>query len=196
MIKAKRKQAVQKGLYSAFMLAVTLIWAIPLFIIFCNALKSEKEIAVNPNGFPSEFVWSNLSEAFIRGEYGISFVNSFIIMTVSTVLIILTCASIAYVIARNSKKRWSNTLYLLFLMGMMVPGGLLMTANYKLLNTLHIINTPFAGIFLNIAAFSPLIIFLYTGYINTVPRELDESAYMDGCSTLRLFWKIIFPLLK
>ena len=197
MIKKRFTRAVGfKLVYSLLVLFAAVIWAVPLFMIVFNAFKSKQEIAVNPNGFPAQFVWSNISEAFTRGEYAESFKNSGLITLAATIMVLFICAGAAYVISRNAKTKWSKTMYMIFLSGMMVPGGLMMTANYRLLMSLNILNTPFAGIFLNVAASVPLVIFLYTGFIRTVPRELDESAVIDGCSVFKTFWRIIFPLLK
>ena len=196
MIKAKARSAPAKALYSLFILFITFIWAVPLLMIVFNAFKSKQDIASNPNGPPQRIVWSNIPEAFSRGDYAESFKNSALITVTATVLTIVICAGAAYAISRNAGARWSKFLYVVFLAGMMIPGGLMMTANYKLLRTLSLLNTPMAGIFLNVAASIPLIVFLYAGFVKTIPRELDESAVMDGCSGLRTFWSIVFPLMK
>ena len=191
------RKPLHKGLKllpEALNLAVTGIWAVPIVIAIFNGLKSDSEIRQNVNGFPQDPVFANWLTVFVKGHYNESFVTSISLAAVSMIVIIL-CGSVAYPISRNNSKL-NKFLHMLFLAGLMVPPGLTMVPNYKLFRSLHFINTPMLLIALYTAIYLPFTVLIYTGFIKSVPRELDESARIDGCSPFRIYWKVIFPLLR
>jgi raffinose/stachyose/melibiose transport system permease protein len=97
------------------------------------------------------------------------------------------------VIARR-KERVTNACYYLFVLGLIVPIAFIPT--YLVLNTLHLLGT-YAGLILIFSTYGlPISVFLYAGFIKTIPSQLDEAAILDGCGPIRLFFQMIFPLLK
>jgi raffinose/stachyose/melibiose transport system permease protein len=187
--------SIKKLLSEIALLLLTAIWSIPIFITLFNGVKDSSEIMTNPNGIPQKPVFGNLITAFIKGEYAESFVTSILLAFVSTVMIIIICSSVAYPLARI-KSRFNNVLYMFFLAGIMVPSGLTMIPLYKLLGILKIINTPVALIPIYISIHTPFVVFIFSGFMKTIPIQLDESAKIDGCTPYYTYWKVIFPLLK
>lgn len=186
---------IKKFIFLLIVSVITFIWLVPVLMAIFNGLKNMNEIMNNPNGIPSVAHFENYITVFIRGKYDVGFRNSFLIAGISTLLIIIVCSSIAFPLNRlkNKTNKFIST-YLL--VGLMVPAGLTMIPTYKLLQTLHLINKPYGLIFLHIAYNTPFVVFLYTGFMKSIPKELDEAARIDGCNVYRLYWKIIFPLLK
>jgi raffinose/stachyose/melibiose transport system permease protein len=185
---------LQKALAALFILFWCLVVLVPLVVLISVAVKSAPELLANPFGWPRQFLWSNFLDAWNNAALGQALGNSILITTFSIIILILCGAPAAYPLARNTGT-WSNRLYIYFVAGLIVPLQLFMIPLYREMHDLQLINTYYGAILLYVASQLPFVIFLYTGFIKTVPRELEEAALIDGASTWRTFWTIIFPLL-
>jgi raffinose/stachyose/melibiose transport system permease protein len=177
------------------MLLVALIVLFPLYLIMITAVKSPNDIAMSPFGWPKGFVFNNFVQAWQSGHFDWGFRNSLFIAVISITFIVFIGALAAYPLARKPS-RVNNLIYILFISLIMVPFQMAMIPLYKLIKGLEWINTYRAVICINIATSMPLVIFLYTGFMKSIPKELEESAIIDGCNELMIFWRIVFPLLK
>jgi raffinose/stachyose/melibiose transport system permease protein len=149
----------------------------------------------NPMGWPARFVWSNFADAWNNAALGQAFFNS-VLITGTSVLGLIVCGSLAaYPLARLTGP-WSQRTYIYFVAGLIVPIQLGLFPLYKEMHDLQLINTYYGVILLYIAVNLPFVIFLYTGFIKTVPRELEEAALLDGADPIRTFWLVVFPLLR
>jgi len=173
------------------------IWAIfiliPLFVMVLVAIKTPAEQAVNPFGFPQHIAWNNFSQAWQKAHLARAILNSLILTIVAIFFIVIFSAMAAYPLARRT--RWTLVFYY-FLSSIMVPFQLAMLPLYRLMKGLHLINTYHGVIAIYIAVSLPMAVFLYAGFIKGVNSELEDAAMVDGASTFRMFWAIIFPLLK
>ena len=167
---------------------------VPLMVFLSVALKSPQDLLNNPLGWPAQFVWSNFADAWNNASLGQAFFNSVLITSV-TLLGLIVCGSLAaYPLARFTGP-WSQRIYIYFVAGLIVPIQLGLFPLYKEMHDLQLINTYHGVILLYIAVNLPFVIFLYTGFIKTVPRELEEAALLDGAGPMQIFWLIVFPLL-
>ncbi|MCA9882750.1 MAG: carbohydrate ABC transporter permease [Anaerolineae bacterium] len=177
--------------------AVVLLWAafviIPLAIMVSVAVKSPAEFATNPFGLPQEFAWDNFTKAWNDADLGRGIVNSLILTVTSLFIIVIFSASAAYPIARRT--HWSPLFYF-FLSGIMIPFQLTMLPLYRLMKSLELINTYQGVILIYTAVSLPMAIFLYAGFIKGINRELEDAALVDGAGRFRMFWMVVFPLLK
>lgn len=178
---------------------IVLFWSIavviPLMVLLSVALKSPVELLNNPMGWPAHFVWSNFADAWNNAALGQAFFNS-VLITAASVLGLIVCGSLAaYPLARYTGP-WSQRTYTYFVAGLIVPIQLGLFPLYKEMHDLQLINTYYGVILLYIAVNLPFVIFLYTGFIKTVPRDLEEAAVLDGANPLQIFWLIVFPLLR
>ncbi|WP_235775407.1 MULTISPECIES: carbohydrate ABC transporter permease [Paenibacillus] len=181
---------------SGFVLFIwALIVALPLTLLVTVTVKSPQDLLKSPFALPEKWMWSNFSEAWKTAHLLNSFGNSIIITAFSLAGVVLVSAFAAYPIAR-AKSRMINAFYFYFISGIMIPFQLSMIPLYKLLKTLHLINTHQGIIFIYIAMTIPFSIFLYTGFLKGIPKELEESALIDGCGPVRTFLTIVLPLLK
>lgn len=176
-----------------------LIWGliviIPLTILVTVTVKSPQDLLVTTLALPKVFMWSNFSDAWKAANLGLAFGNSLLITGLSLVGVVLVSSFAAYPLSRV-KSRLTNSFYMYFIAGIMIPFQLSMIPLYKLLKFLHLINTHQGVIMIFIAMTIPLSIFLYTGFLKGVPRELEDAALIDGCGPFGTFFKIIFPLMK
>jgi raffinose/stachyose/melibiose transport system permease protein len=175
--------------------AWALIVSIPFLILVTVTVKSPQDLLHTTLGFPKVFMWSNFAEAWRTASLGMAFGNSILITGLAIVGIVLASSFAAYPLARV-KTKFTSTMFLFFISGIMVPFQLSMIPLYKLLKFLHLINTHQGVILIFIAMSIPFSIFLYTGFLKGIPKELEESALIDGCGPFRTFAVIIFPLMK
>ena len=168
----------------------------PVYWMFTFSLKSNAEIfGANVVGLPQEWRWSNYTSALNTGNMPRYFLNS-IIVAVSTIVITLAVALMGtFALTRLIWKRRKN-LNSFFMLGLTIPIHASIVPVYVTLSRLHLLNTYWALI-IPYAAFSlSMAILVCTGFMNEIPRELDESACIDGCSIWGIFFRIIVPLMK
>lgn len=172
-----------------------LIVAVPLGILLTVSIKSPQDLLKATLGLPKHVMWSNFIEAWHTANLGMAFGNSILITGITILGTVMVSSFAAYPLARV-KSKLTNAYYVYFVSGIMIPFQLSMIPLYKLLKWLHIINTHLGVIFIFTAITIPFSVFLYTGFLKGVPRELEESALIDGCGPFRTFFAIIFPLMK
>mgnify|MGYP001481644962 CR=1 FL=1 len=184
---------------AAARLAEALAWLcslsvlLPVYLIVINALKTAGEANTMSISLPRAFQWSNFAAAVERGKLVQSFFNSLLMASVSATISIVISAMAAYVLVRN-RDRLNKWMYSYFFLGLVAPLNYVTTI--KVLQLLGLQNT-FAGIILVFAALGiPFAVFLISGFIGSIPAELDEAAIIDGCGLNRLFFLVVFPLLK
>jgi len=176
------------------------LWAIinlfPVYWMFTFSLKDNDEIfGSNVAGLPQHWIWSNYTEALKTGNMGKYFLNSGIV-AVATILITLAVALMAtFALTRMIWKR-QKTLNKFFMLGLTIPIHASIVPIYVTLSRLHLLNT-YLALIIPYAAFSlSMAILVCTGFMNAIPRELDEAACIDGCSVWGVFLRIIAPLMK
>ena len=173
---------------------IAVIFLLPILLILISSVKTSQDLAMNPFGLPRQITFKYFAQAFSTMHYLRSLMNTAII-AVCTVGVLLVIASMAaYAIARKNNRLY-NTLYMFFLAGLIVPFQMVMIPMYKVMLGIHLVSTYQGMIFLYLALLSPFSVFLLTGFVKTVPRELEEAAQIDGCGLYRTFFTIVFPLL-
>lgn len=175
------------------MLVLSLIIIIPLLVVIFGSFKTAGEAARFNFAPPTEWLFENYSQVIEKANLVLAMKNSTII-TVSVVAVTsIICALGAFIIGRR-KDRLSNFLNTFFSLGLIVPMCIVPTL--LLLNFLHINNTKTGMILVLIAMNIAWGMLLFTNFIDTIPRELDDAAFIDGCGPIQLFGKVILPCLK
>lgn len=172
---------------------LSLIIIVPFMMVLLNSVKSVTESATMSLNLPTVVHWENYLEVLKGGKVFKAFTNSVLISSVTAIITLVVSAMAAFVISRN-RTRSNMLIYSVFLLGLVAPMNYVSTM--KVMQMLHIINTYTGAFLLYSALFIPFTVFLYFGFIGGIPKELDESAVIDGCGGTRLFFQIIFPLLK
>jgi len=176
----------------AILALLSLVYLIPLMFVFFVSLMSSRQFALNIASIPEPIMWSNYPTAWTKGAFQGYFWNTLVYTFAVVVgsLIISTLA--AYPIAR-AHLRGSNGFYILFLSGILLPAGII--PQFWVLQQLGLYNTQIGYILLWWSRIA-LPIFVLTGFIKSIPSELDDAAAMDGCPYLQYIFQIIMPLLK
>lgn len=188
--------SLKKGILSFVLWIVAIFHIYPIFLVLISALKSKEELGLNPIGLPQNITLKNFFTAFDTMNYFKSFTNNIIILVSTIVVLTLFSTMAAYAIARNSKKKFYSGIYVFFMSGIIVPFQLTMIPLYKLMVNLTFINTFHGVVLVYLAILSPISIFIYSGFVRTVPYELEEAAYIDGCGLLKRYYYVVLPLLK
>ncbi|MDF2513284.1 MAG: carbohydrate transporter permease [Herbinix sp.] len=175
--------------------AALIIFVIPFLFMLMNSLKDRKEANQLNLSLPDNFLWSNYLEVIQTGNYQIltAFKNSGLITIGSVVVLIVTASMAGYIIQRRRDKV-TGIVSVLIMVGLMIPPAILPTI--WVLQKLHIYKSMFSIIMLEVALNTPFTVMLYRGFMSTIPIELEEAGYIDGCSKINMFTSIVFPLLK
>jgi raffinose/stachyose/melibiose transport system permease protein len=178
---------------SLMVLIVSLTSAVPFYLLILLALKHPegglKSISIIP-----DFHLVNITQAWVRSDLGRALVNTTIMTAGGILLLVLLAAMAGYSIARV-RSRLNRTIFSILLICMMIPGIINTVPLYTLLIRLRGINTYWSMICVMAANALPFSVFLYASFIRAIPRSLEESAIIDGCSFFEAFWKITFPLM-
>jgi raffinose/stachyose/melibiose transport system permease protein len=178
------------------MAVVSLLLVLPLWYVLNNAFKVEKEILRSPLVLlPRTATLDNVSKAIAAMKYPQRFLNSAVILVLSCAFLVALGSLAAFGIAM-ARSRLLNGIYAVLVAMITLPFQLAMVPLIFLLKALHLLNTYWGTALVYTGWFLPFVIFLYTGFIRTIPWELEESARVDGCGLLRSFLSIYLPLLK
>ena len=171
----------------------TVLCLYPLLWLFLSSFKTNTELYANPWGLPEQFRLDNYIQAITEGHILQYFGNS-VIIAVSAVLVAVVLSSmVSYAITRMQWKLSKLTLNV-FLLGMMIPVYAMVVPLFSMFNRMGLLNTHLAVIIPHIAIAFPMAIFIMTGFMGSLPKEMEEAAVMDGCNIYQIFFKIIMPI--
>jgi len=199
------KKKIILGVVGFITFILFLLTMFPFFVVVVNSAKASLEIITDPLGFPSnwgqlieniKFIWTNPS---IR--YGSSVFSSVVITVGSLATITVFAAMAAWVLVRT-KTKVSMALFLFFLSGLIIPFQVVMFPLVNLFSRIYDVTgirmlRTYHGMIMAYIGFGvPLAIFLFHGFIKSIPKELEEAAEIDGCSKPQIFFKVVLPILK
>ena len=189
----KRKKQLLTLLKHLISIVLCTMVIIPFVIIVINSFKTTKEAALMGLDLPNKIMWENYSTVIQKGKLAQSFVNSLIYALVPCSAIVILCGMASFVLSRRASKinQW---LYTFMILGIFLPVNYL--ALIKIMKIFGIYGSRLGVILFFIAANIAFSTFVIFGFIDSVPREVDEAAIIDGAGPLQLFFKVIFPLLK
>ena len=179
------------------LLLLSVLFIFPVFIVLLNSFKLKFSIATAPFVLPNSETFSGL-ENYITGINSTGFLSAigwslFITVFSVAVLIIFTSMTAWYIV--RVKTAGTKILYLSLVFSMIVPFQMVMFTMSKIANTLHLDN-PLGIVFIYLGFGAGLSVFMFSGFIKTVPQTIEEAATIDGCNTLEVFWLVVFPILK
>ena len=171
----------------------------PLYMAFIIAMKQPSEMTNNIAGalsFPQTWSLANFREAMQVTDFWNSLGNSLLITVATVVISIILHGMAGYAIGRSMKQsRIYNIIYMFIVSGMFVPFAILMMPLVKQTAQMGIANR-FGVILLYVVFYMPLNVMLYRGYLSNIPVAIEEAARVDGASTWKIYWTIIFPMMK
>lgn len=188
-----KTKIIKRLIHFIFTAVLSLMIILPIYFIVINSLKTVEESRTLSFALPEVFQWGNYLEVIKAASLVRAFGNSMLMAGVSVIICVLTGAMASYALSRR-KSKLHHAVYVYFFLGLVAPVNYVTTL--FTLKFLHLQNT-YLGIILEFATLGiPFLVFLYYGFYESIPRELDEAAIIDGCSPTQLFFRVIFPLLK
>ena len=193
----KTKRTVTKVLIYAILLLLSAVFLTPVVIILINSVKGNFYISHSPFSFPDAetFVgFENFIKGFTQSDFMRSFANSAFITVFSVIGIVLLTSMTAWYIVRV-KNRITKLMYYLFVFSMIVPFQMVMYTMTFFAFELNL-NNPVGIVFLYLGFGAGLSVFMFSGFIKSIPVEIEEAAIIDGCSPIKTFFLVVFPILK
>ena len=191
------RRAKHGWVLTTFFSVLAVLWLYPIFLVAINAIKKKAFITRNPFALPDDrsyFGFTNFLNGIEKTNFWSSALNSTII-TVGSVFVIVLCTSMcAWYITRVNDK-FSNGIYTLCLFSMIVPFQMVMFTLSKIANLLHLTN-PIGIIVIYLGFGAGLAVFMFCGFVKSIPLEIEEAAMIDGCTPLQTFFQIVFPIMK
>ncbi len=196
---ARKRRSVKDTVLSVvihFLLILAVIFALlPVVLAFLASFKSLFDFYDNPLGLPAKWEWHNYTSVWREAHIAEYARNSVIVTFISVPVIVFLSCLAGYGLTRYHF-RFSRTIYLYFLAGLMIPIQLTILPSLLQMKSLHLVNTHAGLITLYTALGLPFSVFLMAGFMNTLPGELAEAARLDGAGEFRAFWDVVVPLTK
>ncbi|MDF2790154.1 MAG: sugar transporter permease [Neobacillus sp.] len=191
----KIKQKAGNIIVYSILILLLIYWLFPLFIAILNSFKTNGELLTNVLSLPKELQFENYFRTFEKMNYARSLMNTVIVASIGVSLMILFSALAGWRLART-KTKLSTFIFGLFVFSMLVPFSSIMIPLYKTMLMFNINNSLIGLGLVYVGLGVSMAIFLYHGFVKSIPKEIEESALMDGCRPFQIFIYIIFPLLK
>ncbi|NQD64910.1 carbohydrate ABC transporter permease [Bacillus haikouensis] len=176
-------------------IALGILFLIPFYFVFINSVKPFAAILIDAAAWPEEFMFSNYAKVWDIINFPRAFWNSVIITVASNIGLVIISSMAAWKMVRTPGK-FSKILFVIFVSAMVIPFQTVMIPLMKLGGALNLTNSIPGLVIMYFGFGVPLSLFLFHGFVKTVPVEIEESAMIDGCSQFGVFWRIVFPLLK
>ena len=189
----EKKLTAEVVLKQLLCICLSLIVLAPLYLVLINSFKTKSESARMQLSLPTQWVFSNYADVFKKAKLMTGFTNSMIYAFVSTTAGVLLCAMAAYVLSRKRTKI-NNFIYYFFICGLFFPVNYITLV--RVFQWMNLTNTRLGIILVFTSAMIPFCVFTIYSFVETIPRELDEAAVIDGANPVMLFFRVILPLLK
>ncbi len=201
----KSRKFIAKTVLTVVTIVLFLMTLSPFFIVVINSAKASLEIITDPISLPAKWsqlfvniktIWTSPSI-----KYASSVFSSVLITGISLITISVFSAMAAWVLVRR-KDRVSTVIFMLFISGLVIPFQVVMFPLVSLFRTINetvgisMLRTYHGMIFAYIGFGAPLAVFMFHGFIKSIPKELEEAAWMDGCTKPQIFFLIVMPILK
>ena len=178
-------------------LAVTTVFFVPLYLVLTNVFKPGSQISASPASLPQPPTLDNIIAVLTRPDrlFWVSLTNSVIVTTVSVLILVVLSAMLGHYVART-RSRWARALTVVLLAGLMIPPQVILIPITDVLRAGHLMATVQGLILFNVGYYLPFGMFVFAGFVRSIPVELEEAAIIDGASRAQVFWRVVFPLLR
>ena len=174
---------------------LALVFLIPFWFVLVNSVKSFGDLMRNAAGWPESFRWDNYSRVWEIMRFPRAFMNSLIVTVLSNAGLVVISAMAAYRILRRPTL-FNRLLFVLFIAAMVIPFQSIMIPLVRVIADIGMMDSRFGLIVCYFGFGVSMSLFLYHGFMKSVPVEIEEAAVIDGCTPYGVFWRIVFPLLK
>ena len=195
MRRKHKKHIIKTWILSIAALAVGIVFVSPLYLVFVNSVKTVREIYLAPLGLPVEISWNNFGRVMEKIDFGQALKNSLFFVVFGVAGLLVICSMAAYRLARH-RTRVNKFVYLLLVSSILVPFQTVMIPLIKIIASIGLYNTRIGVLLAYYGYGIPFAVFLFYGFLSSIPREIEEAALIDGGSLFQVYRCIILPLLK
>lgn len=191
------RKAKHGWIYTLIFALISIVYVMPIVIVFINSFKRKIFISNRPFSLPDEKSFVGI-ENYINGVDKIEFFKAFgysLFITVGAVAVIVLCTSMCAWYITRVKNKVTSTIYYLFAFSMIVPFQMVMFTLSKIADILHLGN-PVGIILVYLGFGAGLAVFMFCGFVKSIPLEIEESAMIDGCTPVQTYFKIVFPVMR
>ena len=193
----EKRQNLKESISIIFLSILTVIFIVPMLLVLMNSFKSKLFVSTQPFTFPNAQTFVGF-ENYINGLTTSGFFNAFVRsvwITVAAVIVIVVFTSMTSWYISRVKSKFTKSLYYLFVFSMIVPFQMVMYTMTFIVNRIAF-NNVFGIVLVYLGFGAGLAVFMFTGFIKSVPIEVEEAATIDGCTPLQTFFLVVFPMLK
>ncbi|KWX79779.1 sugar ABC transporter permease [Paenibacillus riograndensis] len=177
------------------MILLALVFLVPFYFLLANSVKSYSEILSDSSALPTVFQWNNYAEAWKATDFPHAFLNSLVVTVTSNVLLAFLCSMCAYKMVRNNS-RYNRILYVALVAAMVIPFQAIMIPLVQIISRLGVMDST-AGLILSYLGFgAPMTVFLFHGFVKSVPIDIEEASRVDGSSPYGTFFRVVLPLMQ
>ncbi|GIO40277.1 MULTISPECIES: carbohydrate ABC transporter permease [Paenibacillus] len=187
-----RKLTIRNYIVEGFLLLSSLLILLPVMIMIIGSFKTSAEVLDFSLKFPKKWMFSNYMTVFREGGIGRAFLNSVVITGISSVINIVASSAASFILARRETK-FANTLYMYFFMGLIAPMSTITTI--RIVQWMGFYGSVTSVILIYASLNTAFSVFLYSGFIKTIPKALDEVAFLEGAGVFSVFFRIVTPLI-
>lgn len=176
---------------------ISILWLCPIALVVINSFKKKAYISRRPFAIPTDKMYVGF-ENYINGIKKTGFIEAFgwtLLITVGSVAAIILCTSMCAWYISRVKNAVTTTIYYLCLFSMIVPFQMVMFPLSKIADMLKL-NTPWGLIVVYLGFGAGLAVFMFTGFVKSIPLEIEEAAMIDGCTPIQTFFHIVLPVMK
>lgn len=191
------RKAKHGGVLTFVFSLISLIYVFPIVLVLINSFKKKAYISRKPFAIPSGKMYVGL-ENYVNGIKKTGFIDAFwtsLFITVLSVAVIIICTSMCAWYISRVKNKFTTALYFLCLFSMIVPFQMVMFTLSKLADMMHLGN-PLGIVVVYLGFGAGLSVFMFCGFVKSIPLEIEEAAMIDGCTPLQTFFRIVMPILK
>ncbi|MDD3797495.1 MAG: carbohydrate ABC transporter permease [Lachnospiraceae bacterium] len=191
------RKAKHGGLLTAVFSIISLLYLFPIILIIINSFKKKAYISKKPFAIPTEKMFVGIQN-YINGINKTGFFDAFgtsLFITVFSVAAIILCCSMTAWYIMRVKDKFTTAIYYLCLFSMIVPFQMVMYTLSKTANVLHLGN-PLGIIVVYLGFGAGLSVFMFTGFVQSIPMEIEEAAMIDGCNPLQTYFQVVLPIMK
>ncbi len=191
------RKAKHGGFLTFIFSVISILWVCPIFIVLINSFKKKSFISNAPFKIPTGKAFVGLDN-YINGIEKIDFFSAFfnsVFITVCSVFAIIICTSMCGWYLTRVKNKFTNAIYYLCVFSMIVPFQMVMFTLSKIADTLRLDN-PVGIILVYLGFGAGLAVFMFCGFVKSIPLEIEEAAMIDGCTPIQTFFQIVLPILK
>ncbi|TYP71083.1 carbohydrate ABC transporter permease [Paenibacillus methanolicus] len=181
-------------LKTVLLTAGLILFIVPFVVLILNSFKENKAITSNPLSLPERLDFTNYKNAFEQMNYLTAFSNTLVITLVSVLLISMFAAMTAHYFVRNNTK-FNQYTFMIMVASMIIPFQAIMIPLVKIYGSLGMLDNKWSLIYMYLGFGSSLAVFIYHGFVKSIPAELEEAAMIDGCTRTQTFFRIVFPVL-